>query len=43
MGVTINLGVTIGENCKVGNSAVIKSSLPENTIIHAGAVYPPIE
>jgi sugar O-acyltransferase (sialic acid O-acetyltransferase NeuD family) len=41
MGVTVNLHVTIGAGSRVGNSAVVKADVPENGIIHAGAIWPP--
>ncbi len=40
MGATINLGVTIGAGARVGNSAVVKADVPENGIVHAGAIWP---
>jgi sugar O-acyltransferase (sialic acid O-acetyltransferase NeuD family) len=40
MGVTINLHVTIGAGARVGNSAVIKADVPNNTVVHAGSVWP---
>lgn len=40
MGVTINLGVKIGENSRIGNSAVIKTDVPDGSLIRAGAVWP---
>lgn len=41
MGATINLGVTIGAGARVGNSAVVKADVPENSIVRAGAIWPP--
>jgi len=40
MGVTVNLEVTIGRRSRVGNSAVVKSDVPANGIVPAGAVWP---
>lgn len=40
MGVTINLGLNIGAGARVGNSAVIKADVPENTVVHAGEIWP---
>ncbi len=40
MGVTINLNVSIGSGCRIGNSAVIKSDVPENGIVRAGSIWP---
>ncbi len=40
MGVTINLHVTIGAGARVGNSAVVKADVPDNTVVHAGSVWP---
>ena len=41
MGVTINLEVMIGAGCRVGNSAVIKQSVPAGTVVAAGSIWPP--
>ena len=40
MGVTINLHVSVGAGTRIGNSAVIKSDVPDNTVVHAGSVWP---
>lgn len=40
MGVTINLNVKIGAGTRIGNSAVVKSDVPENGIVRAGMVWP---
>lgn len=40
MGVTINLGVKIGEKSRIGNGATVKSELPENGLVRAGAIWP---
>ena len=40
MGVTINLHVSIGAGTRVGNSAVVKSDVPDNAVVHAGSVWP---
>ena len=40
MGVTINLNVVIGAGSRIGNSAVIKTDVPENGIVRAGSVWP---
>lgn len=40
MGVTVNLSVFIGAESRVGNSAVLKSHVPEGTVVRAGALWP---
>ena len=40
MGVTINLHVSVGAGTRVGNSAVIKSDIPDNAVVRAGSVWP---
>lgn len=40
MGVTVNLGVHIGAGARIGNSAVIKADVPENSIVRAGSIWP---
>jgi len=40
MGVTINLNVKVGQRSRIGNSAVIKSDVPKQGIVRAGAVWP---
>jgi acetyltransferase EpsM len=41
MSVTVNLNVEIGSGARVGNSAVVKQDVPQGTIVHAGAMWPP--
>ena len=43
MGVTINLGVKIGSGVRIGNSAVIKSDVPDNGIVRAGMIWPLVD
>jgi acetyltransferase-like isoleucine patch superfamily enzyme len=40
MGATVNLRVVIGAYARIGNSAVVKQSVPEKGIVKAGAVWP---
>jgi acetyltransferase-like isoleucine patch superfamily enzyme len=40
MGVTINLGVVIGENVRIGNGATIKSDVPDGSLVRAGMMWP---
>jgi sugar O-acyltransferase (sialic acid O-acetyltransferase NeuD family) len=42
MGVTINLDIMVGREARIGNSAVIKKNVPNNAVIRAGAVWPPL-
>lgn len=43
MRVTINLDLKVGTNVRVGNGATIKKSIPDNTVIRAGTIYPPLQ
>ncbi|MDH3944789.1 MAG: NeuD/PglB/VioB family sugar acetyltransferase [Anaerolineae bacterium] len=40
MGVTVNLGVSIGARTRIGNSAVLKSDLPDSGVVRAGGIWP---
>ncbi|MBN2550559.1 MAG: NeuD/PglB/VioB family sugar acetyltransferase [Anaerolineales bacterium] len=40
MGATINLRARIGAGARVGNGATVKSDVPENGIVRAGAAWP---
>lgn len=40
MGVTINLRARIGAGARIGNGATVKSDVPENGIVRAGATWP---
>ena len=40
MGVTVNLNCQIGKHARIGNSAVIKSDVPEGMVVRAGAIWP---
>jgi sugar O-acyltransferase (sialic acid O-acetyltransferase NeuD family) len=41
MGATINLNVHVGSNSRIGNNATVKTDVPDNSIVHAGCVWPP--
>lgn len=41
MGVTVNLRVKIGAHCRIGNAATVKQDVPDQTILRAGAIWPP--
>jgi sugar O-acyltransferase (sialic acid O-acetyltransferase NeuD family) len=41
MGVTINLNVQVGPGAKIGNSAVVKTDVPEGQVVRAGTIWPP--
>jgi len=34
------LGVTTGDNTRIGNSATVKEDVPENGIVRAGMIWP---
>jgi acetyltransferase EpsM len=40
MGVTVNLQVKIGAWARIGNSATVKSDIPDSGIVRAGAIWP---
>lgn len=40
MGATINLEVVIGDQARIGNGATVKTDLPMNQIVRAGATWP---
>lgn len=41
MNATINIGVKVGRECLIGNGATIKNNVPDETRVHAGAIWPP--
>lgn len=41
MRATVNLGVVVGSHVRIGNGATVKKDVPDNTIVHAGEVWPP--
>jgi acetyltransferase EpsM len=43
MNATLNLGVKVGACVRIGNGATVKADLADESIVHAGAVYPPIK
>jgi acetyltransferase EpsM len=43
MGVTINLEVRVGQGVLIGNGATVKRDVPDGSVVHAGAVWPPAE
>jgi sugar O-acyltransferase (sialic acid O-acetyltransferase NeuD family) len=43
MGVTVNLEVEIGAGARIGNSAVVKNSVPAAAVVAAGSVWPAVE
>lgn len=40
MSATINLGLNIGTRVRIGNSAVVKADVPDDTIVYAGTIWP---
>jgi acetyltransferase-like isoleucine patch superfamily enzyme len=40
MNATVNLNLTIGSSCIVGNGADIKADVPPGTRVWAGSVWP---
>ncbi len=43
MNVTINIGVRIGRECRIGNGATIKKDVPPKTRVYAGSIWPPFD
>jgi sugar O-acyltransferase (sialic acid O-acetyltransferase NeuD family) len=43
MNATINLGVKVGNRVRIGNGATVKTDLADDSVVRAGAVYPPIK
>lgn len=41
MNATINIGVRVGKRSLIGNGATVKADVPEDSRIHAGAIWPP--
>jgi acetyltransferase-like isoleucine patch superfamily enzyme len=39
MGATVNVGVRVGADAVVGNSAVVKADVPAGTRIKAGQIW----
>ncbi len=42
MNVTVNLEVRIGSGARIGNGATVKSDVPENGVVRAGTIWPPL-
>jgi acetyltransferase EpsM len=42
MGTTINLRVKIGASARIGNGSTVKEDVPEQGIVRAGTIWPPI-
>jgi len=40
MGATVNLEAEIGSGARIGNGATVKSSVPDNSLVRAGSIYP---
>ncbi len=43
MNATINIGVRVGRECRIGNGATIKKDVPPGTRVYAGAIWPPYD
>lgn len=43
MNATVNIGVRIGRECRIGNGATIKKDVPAGTRVYAGAIWPPYD
>ena len=41
MNATVNIGVRIGKECRIGNGATIKKDVPPGTRVYAGSLWPP--
>ena len=41
MNATVNLDITVGRAARIGNGATVKADVPAETIVRAGAVWPP--
>lgn len=41
MNATVNLDITIGRGARIGNGATVKADVPPETIVRAGAIWPP--
>lgn len=42
MNATINLGVKVGARVRIGNGATVKANVPDEFVVRAGTIYPPI-
>jgi len=40
MNATVNIGVKIGKECRIGNGATIKKDIPPGTRVYAGTIWP---
>jgi sugar O-acyltransferase (sialic acid O-acetyltransferase NeuD family) len=41
LGATVHIGVVIGDDVLIGNSAVVKADVPSGTRVRAGGMWPP--
>ena len=43
MNATVNIGVRVGKECRIGNGATIKKDVPPGTRVYAGSLWPPYD
>ena len=43
MNASINLGVKVGSRARIGNGATVKADVADESVVRAGAVFPPIK
>ncbi len=43
MNASVNIGVRIGRECRIGNGATIKKDVPAGTRVYAGSIWPPYD
>lgn len=41
MNATVNLDISVGRGARIGNGATVKADVPPDTVVRAGAVWPP--